>query len=96
MQKKVGKGELWTDRQELWCLRLVGICTVFLLSACTTDPVPDEEFEAPTGNFPLLGNVPDRPIFPLSEDATRQYQRLQREHDQATEKQSDIIKSIKP
>ncbi|MCE3230703.1 MAG: hypothetical protein K0R76_657 [Alphaproteobacteria bacterium] len=97
MQKKVEKGKSRLDRrQDLWRSRVVGLCTVFVLFGCTTDPVPDEEFEAPTGNFPLLGNVPDRPSFPLLEDTTRQHKRLQREHDQATEKQSAIIKSIKP
>lgn len=72
-----------------------GICIAFLLSACTTESVPDEEFEAPTTNFPLLGNVPDRPALPPSEDRTRQQRRLQSEHDQAIEKQDEIIKSTK-
>jgi hypothetical protein len=70
-------------------------CAAFLLSACTTDPLPEEEYEAPTGNFPLLGTVPDRPTLPSSEDITQQQKRLQGEHDQATKKQVEILKSTK-
>lgn len=66
-----------------------------LLSACTTDPVPDEDFEGPTSNFPLLGNVPDRPTFPETKTLNSQRNRLQVERHQATEKQAEVVKSIK-
>ena len=66
-----------------------------LLSACTTDPVPDEEFEAPTLNFPLLGNVPDRPSLPSPKTLKRQQNRLKSDHNLAFEKQKDILNSLK-
>ena len=31
------------------------------LNSCTTNPVPEEEFEGPAGNFPRIVDVPDRP-----------------------------------
>lgn len=68
---------------------------VFLLCGCTTDPVPDEDFEAPTLDFPLLGNVPDRPTLPEPKSFIKRQKRLQTEHDQAT-KEAEIIKSTKP
>ena len=73
-----------------------GMCAVFFLSACTTDPIPEEEFEGPTGHFPLLGNVPDRPDLPEPKTLIRQQKHLQKEHDQATQKQDAVIKSITP
>ena len=69
---------------------------VFLLCACTTDPVPDEEFEMPTFDFPLLGNVPDRPALPEPKSFIKRQKRLQAEHDQATKKEAEIIKLRKP
>lgn len=74
----------------------IGICIAFLLTGCSTDSVPDEEFEAPTLDFPLLGNVPDRPPLPEPETFARQQKRLKSEHDQAIKQQDGIIKSIKP
>lgn len=74
----------------------LGMCAALLLCACTTDSVPDEEFEGPTGNFPLLGTVPDRPKLPLTDDIIRQEKRLKHEHDQATQKQNDVLNSTKP
>jgi hypothetical protein len=43
--------------------------TVLLAAAafivgCTTNPVPEEEFTGPDGNFPCLIDVPDRPKLP--------------------------------
>ncbi len=69
---------------------------VFLLCACTTDPIPDEEFEGPTTNFPLLGHVPDRPPFPDLDSFTNPQKRLQSEHDEATKKEAEVIKLTKP
>jgi hypothetical protein len=74
----------------------LGICAAFLLTSCTTDTLPEEEFEGPTGNFPLLGTVPDRPVLPLADDLKIQQTRLQQEHDQATKKQTDILKLVNP
>lgn len=68
----------------------------FLLSACTTDSVPDEEFEAPTGNFPLLGTVPDRLAFQPQQDIACRQDRLQRERDETIQKQAKIVRSITP
>lgn len=65
------------------------------LTACTTDPVPDEDFEGPTSHFPLLGNVPDRPPMPVPEALLDQQKRLQAEHDAAIKKQDEVIKSMK-
>lgn len=73
----------------------LGICIFLTLCGCTTDPTPDEEFEGPAGNFPLLGTVPDRPILPAQEEFTTQQKRLQQEHDQAAIKQAEILKSTK-
>ncbi len=67
---------------------------IWILAACTTDPVPDEDFEIPTTNFPLLGNVPDRPVLPPPEETARQKKRLQQEHDQATEERQEVVKSL--
>jgi hypothetical protein len=76
--------------------KIFRVSGALLLAACTTDSVPDEEFEGPTGDFPLLGTVPGRHALPPpSEDIKRQKERLQREHDQATQKQAEIIKSTK-
>lgn len=68
----------------------------FLLCACTTDPVPEEEFEGPTTDFPLLGHVPGRPALPEPASFTNQQKRLQSEHDEATRKEAEIIKLRKP
>ncbi|MGV8949066.1 MAG: hypothetical protein ACOH2E_06880 [Candidatus Paracaedibacter sp.] len=69
---------------------------VLLLCACTTDPVSDEEFEMPTFDFPLLGNVPDHPTLPEPQSFIERQKRLQTEHDQATKKEAEIIKLTKP
>ncbi len=58
---------------------------LLVLSACTTDSTPDEDFEAPTSDFPFLGTVPDRPSFPQINTLNRQKERLQTEHNEATE-----------
>lgn len=94
MQKKNEKSK--AGRQNPSCSFMIPICVGFFLSACTTDSVPEEEFEVPTGNFPLLSNVPDRSSFESSEDMSCQQKHLQWEHDQAVKKQADVIKSIKP
>lgn len=73
----------------------LGIYLALLLSGCSADTVPDEEFEAPTLNFPLLGNVPDRPILPNQNNLYKQERNLKIERDQAIQKQDGIIKSIK-
>lgn len=73
----------------------LGICLALLLSGCSTDTVPDEEFEGPTLNFPLLGNVPDRPNLPEPEGITHHENNLRKERDQALQKQEGIIRSIK-
>ena len=73
----------------------LGICIFLTLCGCTTDPIPEEEFEGPAGNFPLLGTVPYRPILPAKEEFISQKIRLQQEHDQATLKQAEILKSKK-
>jgi hypothetical protein len=93
MQKKNEKPI--AGRQNPSCSFMIFLCAGFLLSACTTDSVPDEEFEMPTGNFPLLNSVPDRSSFGPSEDIGSQQKRLQWEHDQAVKKQADVIKSVK-
>ncbi len=67
----------------------------FLLSACTTNAIPEEEFEAPNINFPILNTVPDRPSFPDSRTLIQDQKRLQSEHDEATQKQAEVIKSQK-
>lgn len=68
----------------------------FLLCGCTTDPVSDEEFEGPTTNFPLLGNVPDRPTLPEAGSFANQQKRLKAEQNEATKKKTDIINLTKP
>jgi hypothetical protein len=68
---------------------------VFLLCACTTDPVSDEEFEGPTANFPLLGNVPDRPTLPEAESFANQQKILQDEQDEAAKKKAGVLKLTK-
>ena len=68
----------------------------FLLCACTTDPVSDEEFEGPTTNFPLLGNVPDRPTLPEAGSFANQQKRLKAEQNEATKKKTDVINLTKP
>jgi len=68
----------------------------FFLCACTTDPIPEEEFEGPTANFPLLGHVPDRPPLPEPASFTNHQKRLQSERDKATKEEADIIKLTKP
>ncbi len=73
----------------------MSLCAAFLLAACTTDSGPEEAFEGATSNFPLLGDVPDRPVLPSSRDISHQQRHLQIERDQATEKQGEIIKSVK-
>jgi hypothetical protein len=73
----------------------LGTCIFLILCGCTTDPTPDEDFEGPTGNFPLLGTVPDRPVLPTQEELKSQQTRLQQEHDQATLKQAEILKANK-
>ena len=75
--------------------KILVISSCFLLSACTTDPVPEEEFEGPTSDFPLLGTVPDRPVLPKKEALARQQHHLQTEHDDAEKKQADLLKSLK-
>ena len=75
--------------------KILVISSCFLVSACTTDPIPEEEFEGPTSNFPLLGTVPDRPVLPEKETLIRQQNRLQTEHDEAEKKQDDLLKSLK-
>lgn len=74
---------------------LLAVLSCFLW-ACTTDLLPDEEFEAPTSTFPLLGHVPDRPSFPDPEAISHKKKHLQQEHDQATEKRKDVVNSITP
>jgi len=83
-----------TKVQKRSFLLIIYICAGFLLLGCTTDPVPDEAFEVPAGNFPLLGTVPDRPPFQSLADTVRQQRRLQHDHHEAREKQADIIQSI--
>ena len=75
--------------------KILLMSSCFLLTACTTDPVPDEEFEGPTSNFPLLSTVPDRPVLPSKETLAHQQTLLQTEHDDAQKKQSDLLKSLK-
>lgn len=72
------------------------LCIAFLLCACTTDPVPEEEFEGPTTDFPLLGHVPDRPVLPEPASFTNPQKQLQSERDEATRKEAEIIKLTKP
>ncbi|MBX9805447.1 MAG: hypothetical protein K2Y18_06825 [Alphaproteobacteria bacterium] len=72
-----------------------GIVIAFFLSACTTNPIPEENFEAPTLKFPLLGNVPDRPVLPTPETLSRQQRQLKTDHDIAVEKQEAILKAKK-
>jgi hypothetical protein len=65
-------------------VRKINLWPALLLSFCTTDPLPDEDYEAPTiGQFPLLGTVPDRPSFPEASLYQDQRQRLQKSHDYA-------------
>jgi hypothetical protein len=66
-----------------------------LLCACTTDSLPDEEFEGPTTDFPLLGTVPNRPLLPDNKVLTTQENLLKKEHEEATHRHDDFIKSIK-
>jgi hypothetical protein len=40
--------------------------------------------------------VPDRPTFPKTKTLNNQRKHLEVEHDQATEKQAEVIKSVKP
>lgn len=75
--------------------KMLGICVTFLLSACTTDPVPEEAYEASHGKFPLLGNVPNRDSLPPLEDISHQQKRLRREIEDAFQKQAEILKSEK-
>jgi len=64
-----------------------------LLSACTSDHVPDEDFEAPTSNFPLLGSVPDRPLFPESKIIEQQKSHLKRECLEASQEAEALTKT---
>jgi|GEM_PF-2507811 len=75
LKKIIGNGHIWL---------------LLLLSACTTDSAPDEDFEAPTLNFPLLGNVPDRPLIPKDKDIQYQKKQLQIERDQALKNARNI------
>lgn len=59
------------------------IAVGLLLSACTTDPVEDESFEGPTRDFPLLGNVPERPKLPNPHEIAKERDHLQADHDEA-------------
>lgn len=70
-----------------------GLGIAFLICGCTTDPQPEEEFEGLTGNFPLLGTVPDRPALPSSDELTRQERRLKQERDDAIAMQANVLKS---
>jgi hypothetical protein len=67
----------------------------FLLEACTSDSTPEEKFEAPTLDFPLLGTIPERPQLPDPCVLTKQQQRLQADHDQAVKREAEVIKSVK-
>ena len=97
MQRKVGKEKPKASLRKLPVLLIIGAHVFsFFLSACTTDPVQDEEFEAPTGKFPLLGNVPDPPVFETPKSMDNQQKRLQQEHDEAIHKQAEVMESIKP
>lgn len=75
--------------------KMLGIGVTLLLSACTTDPVPEEAYEMPQGKFPLLGNVPNRDSLPPFEDISLQQKRLHREIKAASQKQAEILKSEK-
>ncbi|MBM3632627.1 MAG: hypothetical protein FJX03_02815 [Alphaproteobacteria bacterium] len=75
--------------------KILGIGVTFLLSACTTDPVSEEAYEAPQGQFPLLGNIPNRDSIPPFEDISLQQKRLRREIEEASQKQTEILKSEK-
>ena len=65
-----------------------------LLCACTTDPVPDENFELPTMSYPLLGHVPDRPRFESSACFIHRQKRLQHEHDEAVKERGKVVESL--
>jgi hypothetical protein len=94
MQKWLEKRQVKLYHPNFFLLFMGGLSC--FLCACSTDAVPDEEFEAPTLNFPLLGTVPERPLFPPSEKASHQKKRLQQERDQAAEKRHEIMGSLKP
>ena len=61
------------------------------LSFCTSDPVPDEEFEGPTNDFPHLNTVPGRPAYPNEDIYERDHNRLRAGRDLALKKQAEAI-----
>lgn len=48
--------------------------TIFIVSLCVmgcSERLPEEDFQLfPTGGFPRLGDVPERPVLPKKEDLT--------------------------
>jgi hypothetical protein len=64
-------------------------------SACSPDSVEDEKFEAPTLDFPLLGDIPKRPQLPDPSMVSAQQQRLQADHDQTIVKEAEVLKSVR-
>jgi hypothetical protein len=79
-------------KSETYVLLLIALC---LLNACSSDSVRDEKFEAPTLDFPLLGDIPTRPKLPDPCILAKQQQSLQSDHDQAIVKEAEVIKSMR-
>ena len=67
------------------------VCWGLVCAACTTNPVPEEEFEGPEGNFPLLADVPDRPTLPKLDR-----QKLTQELEQHNKESNEIKEIISP
>jgi hypothetical protein len=79
-------------KSEVYTLLTIGLC---FLNACSSDSIPDEKFEAPTLDFPLLGDIPTRPQLPDPCVLAKQQQRLQADHDQAVVREAEVIKSVR-
>lgn len=76
-------------------IKMTFFSTCFLLVACTTDSVPDEDFEGiATTNFPQLNTVPTPPHLSDINDLTDQ-KNLQENHAQALQKKESLMKSVK-
>lgn len=47
------------------------------LVSCTTDKLPEEQFELPSGEYPRLIDVPDRPVYPSNKEISTTQKQLE-------------------
>ena len=59
---------------------LIFISLPMLLTCCNGNTIPEESFELPTGAYPKLVDVPDRPTYPATQEVAAIQKNLESSH----------------